>query len=240
MKITEPRQIKSTPVFQTLIIMFLAAFSVYFTLIICKNVILTFIVYYFICCIGIPILDVLVLQKRNLGGFFSSIGFTLKGFESGKIKKSLITGILHGIIIYGLMLFAYFILRNKVELNNVLEVVQQWGIPYSKKWMLFLIVVFFNGFVEEIFWRGYCFSRLKQSIGGWQAVLVITFFYTSYHFVTLISFFGFSVLSISLIITVFSAGIIWGWMRKFFNNIWAPAIGHVLATCGYMTIFMLI
>ena len=223
------------PVIAIIFIMFFASFSVYFTLIFLHNVFLTFAIYYFICCIGIPITDVMIVQRKNIGELLRIIGFIWE-----KREKSLLVGILHGLAIYGLMLFAYFILKDKVDLGYVVKSVQQWGMPHSGKWVIFIILVVFNGLVEEIFWRGYCFGRLKQKMKGWQAIVIVTIFYVSYHFITLISFFNISVLSVSLILVVCFAGIIWGWMRNYFDNLWAPAAGHVLATCGYMTIFMLL
>lgn len=222
-------------VFITISVMFFAAFSVYFTLVVLHNVFLTFIIYYFVCCIGIPIIDVVIMQRRK---FYELLHFI--GFKEDKRSKSILFGVLHGIAIYSLMLLAYFILKDKVELSNVIKNVQQWGMPLSGKWVIFLILVIFNGLVEEIFWRGYCFSRLRQVIKGWQTILIVTCFYVSYHFVTLISFFNISILSVSLIVIVCFAGIIWALMRNYFDNLWASAIGHVLSTCGYMTIFMLL
>jgi membrane protease YdiL (CAAX protease family) len=103
-----------------------------------------------------------------------------------------------------------------------------------------MILVLFNGFVEEVFWRGYCMGRLKGAVGSITAILVTAVFYASYHIVTLFSFFGVSVLSISLVLVVFSGGLLWGRMRNYFGNLWAPAIGHMLATAGYMTIFVMV
>jgi len=221
-------------VFPVIIIMFLAAFSVSFCLLVLHNVMLTFIAYYFICCISIPIIDLVFIKKQKFSGYLKFIGFSLKPL------RSIITGIAHGLVIYFLMLGVYFYLKDKVDLNNVLKSVQEWGMPNSGRWIIFFIVVLFNGLVEEVFWRGYCFTELRESLSAVPAIMITTIFYTSYHLVTLFSFFGPSVLGISLVITVFSAGILWGILRNYFNDLWAPAIGHILATCGYMTIFMML
>ena len=101
-------------------------------------------------------------------------------------------------------------------------------------------MVIFNGFVEEIFWRGYTFGKLGKHLNKWYTIVVITVFYTSYHLATILTFFNISYLSIQMVFFVAIAGFIWGWMKYFFNNLWASAIGHTFATIGYMSIYLLL
>jgi uncharacterized protein len=219
----------------TVMLMFLSAFSVFFCLEVLKNVLLTFLIYYFLCCLGIPVISLLVVKKRKLSDLPASVGFTPPG------RGQLALGIIHGLLIYAAMLAAYFILRDKVDLNAVMKSVSGWGMPRSGKLLIFVIMVIFNGLVEEVFWRGYCIGRLLPAMKAVPAVILVSLFYTSYHTVTILSFFGVTVLGVTLVLVVLSAGLIWGWMRvKGSQTLWAPAIGHMLATAGYMTIFLLI
>ena len=214
--------------------MFLAAFSVWFCLVSLKNVFLTFVVYYLICCIGVPVYDSRILKKEGFSAMLNGLGLSR---PSG---KHLLFGISHGLIIYGAMLGAYFLLKSSIDFAGVMKSVLSWGMPVSGKPLIFVIMVLCNGFVEEVFWRGYCMGSLLPAMSKTKAVLLTTLFYASYHMVTLFSFFGVSWLGVILVLVVVTAGLLWGFMRSYYKSIWPSAVGHMFATAGYMTIFLLI
>ncbi len=132
------------------------------------------------------------------------------------------------------------LLKDKFLSSDIAVSLEQWGISQNLKWIIFILMVLFNGIVEEIFWRGYTYEKIKNHLNKWLAIFVVTSFYTSYHLATVLTFFKVSYLGFQIVLFIFIAGLIWGWMRYRFNNIWASAIGHTLATIGYMTVYLLI
>ncbi|MFH1649474.1 MAG: CPBP family intramembrane glutamic endopeptidase [Candidatus Woesearchaeota archaeon] len=208
-------------------IMLLAVLSVVLPLLVLENVYITFILYYGIMSILVPFLDLKIASKLSWQTFLNQLGF--------RNNRGLKVGFLHGIALYILILASYFVLRSVVDTSSVLSTVASWG--GTNKILVFFLVILFNGFVEELFWRGYCLGRIGMK---WSSVVIVTLFYASYHFATIFSFFGITGFSVILVFSIAAAGLLWGWMRMHYNSSWPSTIGHVLATAGYMTVFILL
>ena len=219
----------------TIIIMTIASLSVIFPLIIFKNLIVVFVLYYLIICMAVPMIDLLIYKKMS---FKDSLNYL--GFSNLNIKKSVLIGFVHGIIFFSITLIGFFIFKDTFISSDVVKSLVSWGIANSDKWIIFLLMVMFNGIIEEVFWRGYTFGKLNQVSGQWLKILLVTAFYTSYHLATILTFFHLSLISIQMILAVFIAGALWGWMRGKYGNTWASTIGHALATLGYMVVYLLI
>ncbi|MGI6669777.1 MAG: CPBP family intramembrane glutamic endopeptidase [Acetivibrionales bacterium] len=95
---------------------------------------------------------------------------------------------------------------------------EQWGVSGEIKWLVFIVMVLFNGVVEEVFWRGYTYEKIGDRLNKWLAALIVTLLYTSYHLATILAFFKLSYISLLIILFVFAAGFIWGCMRYHFNR----------------------
>lgn len=230
----QPTQQKKKAIY-TIIIMALASLSVIIPLTLFSNVYAVFFLYYIGMCLIVPFIDLLLYRRLS---FTEALRFL--GFRRENRKKSISTGLIHGSIILILMMGGFFAFREVFISSDIVSSLAQWGVSGSKKWVLFFLMILFNGIVEEIFWRGYTYGRLKDILQKWPAILTVTFFYTSYHLATVLTFFKVSFMGIQTVIFIFLAGLLWGWMRYRFQDILAATIGHTLLTIGYMTIFMLV
>jgi membrane protease YdiL (CAAX protease family) len=219
----------------SILIMALASLSVIIPLTLLNNVYAVFFLYYIGMCLLVPFADMLLIRRLT---FTEALRFL--GFRSENRNSSMTVGLIHGSIILVLMLGGFFAFRKVFISSDIVSSLAQWGVSESTKWVLFFFMVLFNGIVEEIFWRGYTYGRLKDVLKKWPAILIVTFFYTSYHLATVLTFFKVSFMGIQTVIFIFLAGLLWGWMRYRFRDILASAIGHTLLTVGYMTIFMLV
>jgi membrane protease YdiL (CAAX protease family) len=132
------------------------------------------------------------------------------------------------------------VFKDKLLTGEITFSLEQWGVSKENKWIVFIVMVLFNGVVEEIFWRGYTYGKIGDRLNRWLAMFIVTSFYTSYHLATILAFFKVSYIGLQIILFISAAGFIWGWMRHHFKNIWASAIGHTLATIGYMAIYLLV
>lgn len=225
---------KKTAVY-SIIIMALASLSVIIPLTLFNNVYAVFFLYYIGMCLLVPFADLLLHRRLS---FTEALLFL--GFRRENRKNSITAGLIHGSIILVLMLGGFFAFREVFISSDIVSSLAKWGVSENTKWVLFFLMVLFNGIVEEIFWRGYTYGRLKDTVQKWPVILIVTFFYTSYHLATVLTFFKVSFMGIQTVIFIFLAGLLWGWMRYRFNDIFATAIGHTLLTIGYMTIFMLV
>ena len=231
----EPTADKNKTAVYSIIIMALASLSVVIPLTLLSNVYAVFFLYYIGMCLLVPFSDLIIRRKLS---FTEALRFL--GFRRENRKKSITVGLIHGSIILGLMIGGFFALREVFISSDIVSTLAQWGVTGNTKWILFFLMVIFNGIVEEIFWRGYTFGRLKDTLQKWPAILIVTFFYTSYHLATVLTFFKVSFMGIQTVILIFMAGLLWGWMRYRFQDILAATIGHTLLTIGYMTVFMLV
>ena len=219
----------------TYVIMLMASLTVIVPITVYEDLIAVFLLYYIGICIIVPLLDCILLKRMNLRDFINFIGF-----DNRNVKKSLFIGIGHGLLFFTLTVAGFYIFKDFFMQSTIIENVKAWGVSNESKWILFVIMVLFNGIIEEIFWRGYTYGKLRKYTKKWLTIIIVTLFYTSYHLATVLSFFKLNYLSIQVIFAVFAAGIVWGWMRFKYKNIRASTIGHSFATIGYMTVYLLL
>jgi len=216
-------------------VMFLASLSVVIPLTIFNNLLLVFIVYHLVICLTVPLVDLLLIKRLSLGKSLKFLGFTYDN-----INKSIITGLIHGTAILTLTTGGFLLFHDFFNSDNIINTLKSWGVKEDDKWLIFLFMILFNGIVEEVFWRGYLYAKFQDYFSRWIVISVVSLFYTSYHLATVLKFFPLSYISILMVLSILIAGLIWGWTRYYFKNIWASAIGHTLATIGYMVVYLLI
>mgnify|MGYP000849114028 FL=1 len=211
----------SRKTYYTLIIMSLASLSVVIPLAVFRNLTAVFLLYHAGMCTALPVIDLLIIRKLSLSEAVSYLGFS-----KTNVKNSVLAGLLHGFVFLSLTIGGFFMLEDVFSASDIAVSLEQWGVSREMKWIIFAIMVLFNGIVEEVFWRGYTYANIGNKLKKWAAIFVVTLFYTSYHLATVLSFFGFSYIGLQIILFIFIAGLIWGWMRYHFKNIWASVIGH--------------
>jgi membrane protease YdiL (CAAX protease family) len=215
--------------------MSLASLSVIVPIAIYRNLIAVFVLYYIGMCLVVPFVDLVLIKRLSLSEVRGYLGLS-----NVNIKSSILVGLLHGLILLSFTIGGFFVLKDTFLASDINASLEQWGASQDNKWVIFIIMVLFNGMVEEIFWRGYTFGKIGNQLNKWLAIFLVTLFYTSYHLATVLAFFKISYIGLQIIVFIFIAGFIWGWMRYRYKNIWASTIGHTLITIGYMTIYLLL
>jgi len=94
-----------------------------------------------------------------------------------------------------------------------------------------------NSILEEIYWRGYVFSRLRILTGPRNTVVLTALFYTSYHLITTITLFSVA-RGLLLSSAIFLVGIFWACLRIKYDSIIPAVISHLLADLGLMLIYL--
>jgi membrane protease YdiL (CAAX protease family) len=222
-------------IYHIFIIMSLASLSVIVPIAIYRNLIAVFVLYYIGMCLVVPFVDLVLIKRLSLSEVRGYLGLS-----NVNIKSSILVGLLHGLILLSFTIGGFFVLKDTFLASDINASLEQWGASQDNKWVIFIIMVLFNGMVEEIFWRGYTFGKIGNQLNKWLAIFLVTLFYTSYHLATVLAFFKISYIGLQIIVFIFIAGFIWGWMRYRYKNIWASTIGHTLITIGYMTIYLLL
>ncbi|MYL55562.1 CPBP family intramembrane metalloprotease [Pontibacillus yanchengensis] len=206
-------------------IYFLApAFMIFVGLQIFSNVVLTFILFYG-WLLAIPL-----VQRRAEGSF---LGWKWSPFYLG---IGIGTGLLFFVFIFGGMywLHPYFIDMEK--LNLLLE---EWGFSGRGVMGLILVLLVINPILEEMYWRGFMHERLNRICHEWQTILFTSFFYTLYHFLSVLPMFEYP-LNIMAVLPVFIAGVLWGYIREWTGSIVGTVVSHILGDFGIMCVYWFI
>jgi membrane protease YdiL (CAAX protease family) len=225
-------------IYHIFVIMSLASLSVIIPLAVFRNLAAVFLLYHIGMCIAVPLIDLLAVKRLSLAEVINFLGFNKANF-----KSSVQVGLLHGFVFLSLTIGSFFVMKDVFLASDTAASLEQWGVSReakAAKLAVFIIMVLFNGIVEEVFWRGYTYGKIGNQLSKWAAIFVVTSFYTSYHLATVLAFFKISFVGLLMILFIFTAGLIWGWMRYHFQSTWASAIGHTLVTIGYMTVYLLL
>lgn len=190
----------------------------------------------FIFTFSIPILWQIGFQ----GNTFNSIGLRFKS-----IKSSIITGTLTGLII--IFLGGNFLRLLGItghSFSNVDKLQFSLGFfkltfPLQKELgyqllnmsnttpglcIYLLFCIFVIGLGEEIFWRGFLQKKMSDHTSMDMAIWLTAVLFTASHF------YIFSILPVNkgiyFLVLIALAGVCWGYLFKYFNNVWSAAISH--------------
>ncbi|MFH0905735.1 MAG: CPBP family intramembrane glutamic endopeptidase [archaeon] len=228
----------SRKLFISLLLIF-APLSVILTLLIFKNAFITFLVYQLFICLVIPIIDLIIISKNN---FRESL--IVIGIKKENSKHSISNGLFFGIIFFLIIIASYYVFKDKfLDINRINLVLASFGITTASFTFILMIsfIVIFNSILEEVFWRGYLYYNLltKLQLSKINIILLTSFFFTSYHVFTIISFLGFNIVSTFAIICLFLISLFWGYLRFKFDNLISTIIIHFFCSLGYILILFL-
>lgn len=187
-----------------------------------ENVVITFILFYS-WLLFVPMID--------------------KAFPKEQLKltkKSAMLGIVSGLIfflfIYGGLKWLHVYL---LDIDSLRVLLLEWGFSGADEIGLVLVLLLANPILEEVYWRGYMFNRLRQKGTAFSAIALTALFYTLYHLLSIIPIFA-AGYSFATVIPVLIAGLFWGFIRERTGSISATMIGHVLADLGIMCVYWFI
>lgn len=214
--------------------MALSACSLFISLILLSNLTACFLSYYLFVCLLIPLAAAYFKGPGQRARYLRSFGFSFPR------RRDLAPGLVSGLAMTLVMVFAFILLKPVfLNDNNILSSIKSWGVPSKHIVFIFLVMLFFNGAVEEFFWRGYIRSRFAKAGNHVLAVGLPAVFFCGQHIFVIGSLFK-DPFAITLCMTgIGSAGIIWGMMRERGIGLWACILSHMIVTTGYLGIFYL-
>lgn len=187
-----------------------------------ENVAITFLLFYS-WLLFVPLIDRAFLMKQ------------LKLDKRGIILGAG-SGLLFFVFIFGGLSWLHVYLLDIEYLRTLL---MDWGFSGRGEILLVLVLLLANPVLEEIYWRGYMFNRLRIKGSAFYAVGMSAVFYTLYHLLSIIPIFeaGFSFVAV---LPVFIAGLFWGFIREKSGSITATIISHVLSDLGIVCVYWFI
>lgn len=144
-------------------------------------------------------------------------------------EKSFIMSLLMGIGIFILIMSAYFLLRNKLDLSQITTSLQN-NIGVSKDNFVFvsLYISFINSLLEEFFFRGFAFLSLKQFTSRIFAYGISSIAFALYHIAMMIGWFSIGTFLL-MIMGLIVGGVIFNFLNEKNENIYSSWMVHMFA-----------
>lgn len=141
-----------------------------------------------------------------------------------------------GIIVYIFILISFFVFRNFFDFSKVTEnITKKVGVNKNNFLYASLYISFFNSFIEEVFFRGFAFLKLKEVTKGNFALYFSSLIFSVYHVFIMNNWFNIY-LFLLLIFSLFISGIIFGKLNEKSKSIYPSWIVHMFANFSINTV----
>ena len=215
----------------TLLLAALGPLAVAIGLLVLKNAFLTFLLFHGLVCLGIPIIDLVVLKRLKPTGVRESLGLVHH-------RDSLRVGVYSGIaFLVAIVVFFYILQDSLIREAEIQLLLHSWEIQKEHVFVLLVLMILANSMLEEIYWRGYILGRLQTHLKTAPAVILSSLFYASYHLITTANLFSMQV-GILFTSVIFCAGVFWGMIRARSGSLYGSIASHLLADAAVMIIYV--
>ena len=156
-------------------------------------------------------------------------GLNLTSLFKVNSKKEIIIAILSGAGIFTFILGAYFILGNLFDFSNIVSSLSEnVGVNNNNFIFVAIYISFVNSLLEEFFFRGFAFLKLKEVSTRKFAYIFSSLAFALYHVAMMIGWFDIS-LFILTIVGLFIGGIIFNYFNEKYKNIYVTWLIHMFA-----------
>ncbi len=155
-------------------------------------------------------------------------------------KRGIFFALALGVVIYAVILGAYFIFRNVFDFSSLTSnLTKTTGVNKANFLFVAIYISFVNSLLEEFFFRGFSFLSLRQITSKKFAYIFSSAMFALYHIAMMIGWFGLPVVLISLA-GLFAGGLIFAAFDDKKGNIYLSWLIHMFANFSINTIgFML-
>lgn len=155
---------------------------------------------------------------------FTGIGITRENFKKaiiGMFAVSLSYSIIRNLLIIYFPSSIKYIAASALPVAELLKQGYFGNIEgsFSKLFPIMLFMTFLAAVSNELFYRGFIFTRLKRFMSWKSAAIISALLFSIYHFLNA----GFSGFLMGMLVSIISA-----WLMQKYNNIIAPALFHFL------------
>ena len=215
----------------TLVLAALGPLAVAIGLLVLRNAFLTFLLFHGFVCLGIPIVDLVVLKRLKVSGVRESLGLVHHG---GSLRIGVYSGI---VFLVAIVTFFYISQDSVIQVAEIQSLLHSWQIRKEHIFVLLVLMILANSVLEEIYWRGYILGRFRTHLKTAPAVILSSLFYASYHLITTANLFSMRV-GILFTIVICFAGVFWAAMRAKSGSLYGSIVSHFLADAAVMIIYV--
>ncbi|MBS5939407.1 MAG: CPBP family intramembrane metalloprotease [Clostridium sp.] len=146
-----------------------------------------------------------------------------------KSKKEIIIALISGAAVFSFILGAYLILGGFFDFSNVVSSLSaNVGIDNSNFIFVAIYISFINSLLEEFFFRGFAFLKLKEVASRKFAYIFSSLAFALYHVAMMIGWFDISLFILTLS-GLFVGGIIFNYFNEKYKNIYVSWLIHMFA-----------
>ena len=151
-------------------------------------------------------------------------------------KKELTISLLVGIVVFLIIIGAYFLLGNLFDLSNITSsLTNDIGVSLNNFIYVSIYITIFNSFLEEFFFRGFAFLTLKKYSNLKFSFIFSAITFALYHVAMMITWISIPLL-IMTIIGLFIGGLIFNYFNYKYNNLYSSWFIHMFANIAINTI----
>ena len=195
-----------------------------------------------VCCLIMAIIDAVVQPQYMIKSLIKIFLFLIcpvifsiynKKLELKNLfkvnKQGFTVAILAGISIFVVILGAYFLIGNLFDLSNItLSLTQNIGVNKENFLWVAIYISFVNSLLEEFFFRGFSFLKLKRYTTRRFAYIFSSLAFALYHVAMMIGWFDILLFGLSLA-ALFVGGLIFNYFNEKYENIYISWLIHMFA-----------
>lgn len=187
---------------------------------------------------GFPVVFVLLLKRRLSEAGIATVEPPEKRWSP---QVSITIGIAMGAIVAVLMFAIYRLVLPDALLASLGEEVKRrtdgFGVGSSMAFIgLGLFYALFHSFMEEYYFRWFIFGQLRHITKLAPAVLISGLSFMAHHVIVLAHYFGPSLLTALLSLSIAMGGFIWAWQYEKSRSLLGPWISHLIVDAGIFAI----
>jgi membrane protease YdiL (CAAX protease family) len=188
-----------------------------------------FVLYYLASCLALPAIDLLLLRRIEPRRVPELLGIKRPG------PRELALGLGSGLAMAALTLaFLIFFKSSIFGDGRIAAVLAGWGASGENAVLVYIVMLAFNGALEELFWRGYLYDRLRSTPNRALALGLPALFFGAQHVFVVSALIADPALLALVLFGILGAGIVWSLLRERVGGVLPCAISHMLVTAGYM------
>lgn len=146
-----------------------------------------------------------------------------------KSKKEIIIALLAGLAVFSFILGAYLIIGRFFDFSNITSSLSEnIGVDKDNFILVAIYISFVNSLLEEFFFRGFAFLKLKEVSTRRFAYIFSSLAFALYHVAMMIGWFDISLFLLT-IAGLFIGGLIFNYFNEKYRNIYVTWLIHMFA-----------
>lgn len=154
-------------------------------------------------------------------------------------KKTLLPMLAFGVLMYGFIIGAYFLLGKYFDLSGITSSLDEIGVTKQNFVFVALYIAVCNSFLEEFIFRGFGFIGLSEKIGVKSACIFSAICFALYHITMMIGWYSFWLTAL-IIFALFVGGVILNLLDSKCKTVYPAWIVHIFANLAINTIGMIL